>query len=103
MTASFATILRDAAQGAAPQDDDLACGAHVSSLQRRQQSGHQAAALGQTVDLDVFVERMRVGAANAQAIQRRDSHRWMAWAFAAPTRIRSTNTSRSTVWPSAAA
>ena len=36
-----------------------------TSLQRRQQPGHQAAALGETVDFDVFVERMRIGAAHA--------------------------------------
>src|SRR6266849_1209020 len=47
----------------------------TSSLQRRQQSGHQAAALGEAVDLDVFVERMRIGATNAQAIEGGDSHR----------------------------
>src|SRR3954453_6543015 len=44
------------------------------SLQRRQQPRHQPAALGQAVDLDMFVERMRVGAADAQPIERRDSH-----------------------------
>ena len=37
-------------------------------IQRRQQSGHQAAALGEAVDLDVLMERVRIGAANAEAI-----------------------------------
>ena len=46
-----------------------------SSLQRRQQSRHQAAAFGEAVDFDVLVERMRVGAANAEPVERRDSHR----------------------------
>src|SRR5712671_7112633 len=44
-------------------------------IQRCQQSGHQAPALGETVDFDMFVQRMRIGAANAEAIERRDSHR----------------------------
>src|SRR4029078_6527662 len=45
----------------------------VPSLRRRQQPRHQPAALGQAVDLDMFVERMRGGATDAQPIERRDS------------------------------
>ena len=45
------------------------------SLQRCQKSRHQPAALGEAVDLDVLVERMRVGAADTEAIEGRDAHR----------------------------
>src|SRR3954449_5464967 len=41
----------------------------LRSTQRRQQARHQTATLGEAVDLDMFVERMSVGATNAQAIQ----------------------------------
>src|ERR1700680_3854788 len=70
-----ARLLQRRAQLRSRGDDDPACGEHVSSLQRRQEAGHQAAALGETVDFDVLVERMRIGTANAQAVEGRDSHR----------------------------
>ena len=44
------------------------------STQRRQQARHQTAALGETVNLDMFVERMSVGATNTQAIEGGDTH-----------------------------
>ena len=39
------------------------------STQRRQQARHQTAALGETVDLDMFVERMSVGTTNAHGCE----------------------------------
>src|SRR5205085_5941439 len=45
------------------------------SRKRRQQARHQTAALGETVDLDMFVERVGIGAANAEAVEGRDAHR----------------------------
>src|SRR5262249_21801657 len=44
-------------------------------FQRRQQPGHQAAALGEAVDDDMLVQRMRIRAANAEPIQRLHAHR----------------------------
>src|SRR5947209_16913143 len=44
------------------------------SLQRRQQSRHQPAALGEAVDLDVLVQGMRAVAAHAEAVERRNAH-----------------------------
>lgn len=45
------------------------------SVQHRQQRSHEAAAVGEAVDLDVFVECMRISAANAGAAERRIAHR----------------------------
>src|SRR5260370_41982204 len=39
-------------------------------LQRRQQPGHQPAALGQAIDLDMPVGRMRIGPADAEPVER---------------------------------
>src|SRR5260370_36495756 len=44
-------------------------------LQRRQQPGHQPAALGQAIDLDMLIERMRIGPADAEPVERGYPHR----------------------------
>src|SRR5882757_8410335 len=44
-------------------------------FQRRQQSCHQPAALGEAFDDDVFVEGMRIGAAHAETIEGGDAYR----------------------------
>ena len=44
-------------------------------FQPHQETRHQACALDQTVDLDVFVERVKTRAADADGIERRDAER----------------------------
>src|ERR1700731_1244423 len=52
MTAPMWPSFETPRKRAAPQDDVP----FASSLQRRQQAGHQAAALGEAVDFDMFVQ-----------------------------------------------
>lgn len=44
-------------------------------FQSCEQSGHQPTAVGETVDFDMFVKRVCIGTANAQAVERRNSER----------------------------
>src|SRR5271168_2223259 len=44
------------------------------SIERGQQTGHQAAALDQAVDFDMLVQRVGVGPTQAETVQRRDPH-----------------------------
>src|SRR5215208_6835167 len=58
------------------RDDDSKRSHHaLSSAQRRQEPGHEPAALDQAVDQDVLVEGVIAGALDAEAVERRDAHR----------------------------
>jgi hypothetical protein len=58
----------------------------VSLIERGQKPGHQAAPLNETVNLDVFIERVIIGTANAQAIEGRNPHRASEIAVGTTTR-----------------
>lgn len=61
--------------GSPPRPKPCPGAARRRSAQPHQQPGHQAGALCQAGDLDMFVERMQPAPQNAQRIQRRDPHR----------------------------
>src|SRR5207245_6944515 len=86
--ASLAMTARERRYSSATENQRNRCRGRAArgSRQGRQQARHQSAALGETVDLDVFVERMSVGTSNTQAVKRGDTHRARKLAVGATTR-----------------